>query len=357
MTPCIVNCCLQSEGVAPKGTETGDLETTKVTQAVTQGNDAPKGSVKEASLVNGEPEEDSMPPNLETFISGECLPDALDAFANPTLLGVPSHLPPGPVRLFIERYPIRFVRIYPPPTPTDKDDRSVMLDHPTTCRLDLRYTRHLGSGHHSDVVLAPLTLPSSVATPSVRAAVAVKIAKPHPREREMLLNEAKIYNAFPRELQEGTSHQAPVVPKFYGYYVPSREAFDSQSYDDIIEEDRKVVWNIIRRVTPLLLLEPCGREIRALSLSRTGREIIFGLLDRLHAANFVQGSVYERNILIQPGPLNVPWAERSMQKPSFRIIDFGRGECPSVSGLSITTLASEAKDERENARWRVLYLD
>jgi hypothetical protein len=138
MTPCIVNCCLQSEGVAPKGTETGDLETTKgellppfditslrcllgtVTQAVTQGNDAPKGSVKEASLVNGEPEEDSMPPNLETFISGECLPDALDAFANPTLLGVPSHLPPGPVRLFIERYPIRFVRIYPPPTPTDK---------------------------------------------------------------------------------------------------------------------------------------------------------------------------------------------------------------------------------------------
>jgi len=145
-----------------------------------------------------------------------------------------------------------------------------MLDHPTMGRLDLRHSKYLGSGHHSKVVVAPLTLPSSAAAPSVRGAVAVKLARPHPAEREMLLNEAKIYNAFPRDLQEGTSHQPPVVPKFYGYYVPSREAFDSQSYK-FNEEDRKVVWKAIKGVTPLLLLEACGREIKAPLLSRTER--------------------------------------------------------------------------------------
>jgi hypothetical protein len=140
-------------------------------------------------------------------------------------------------------------------------------DHSTTARLDLRRNKYLGSGNHSQVTLAPLTLPACAAAPSVRGAVAVKLAKPSPEEREMLLHEAKIYNAFPRELQEGTTDQPPVVPKFYGYYVPSREAFDSQSYDDkFTEEDRKAVWETIERVTPLLLLEPCGTPIEAVRL-------------------------------------------------------------------------------------------
>jgi hypothetical protein len=39
----------------------------------------------------------------------------------------------------------------------------------------------------------------------------------------MLLNEAKIYNAFPRHLHR---RDIPVVPKFYGYYVPHTEVFD-----------------------------------------------------------------------------------------------------------------------------------
>ena len=44
----------------------------------------------------------------------------------------------------------------------------------------------------------------------------------------------------------------------------------------------------------------------------------------LHNAGFLQGSVYPRNMLIQPGPLTVPPSERSLASPSFRIIDFGR---------------------------------
>ena len=41
--------------------------------------------------------------------------------------------------------------------------------------------------------------------------------------------------------------------------------------------------------------------------------------------DFYQGSFYLRNIMIQPGPLTKPPRERSLDTPSFRIIDFGRG--------------------------------
>jgi hypothetical protein len=44
----------------------------------------------------------------------------------------------------------------------------------------------------------------------------------------------------------------------------------------------------------------------------------------LHNAGFLQGSIYPRNILIQPGPLTLPPSKRSLASPSFRIIDFGR---------------------------------
>lgn len=54
------------------------------------------------------------------------------------------------------------------------------------------------------------------------------------------------------------------------------------------------------------------------------RSECYSLLLRLHAAGFVQNSFYTRNILVQPGPLTVPPAERDARSPSFRIIDFGR---------------------------------
>ena len=44
----------------------------------------------------------------------------------------------------------------------------------------------------------------------------------------------------------------------------------------------------------------------------------------LRELEFLQGSVYPRNMLIQPGPLTVPPSKRSLASPSFRIIDFGR---------------------------------
>jgi hypothetical protein len=91
-------------------------------------------------------------------------------------------------------------------------------------------------------------------------------------EREMLLNEAKMYNAFPRVLQEGSSHAPPIVPKFYGYYVPSLEACSGYADDAYFsKKEREHIRTMLESVTPVLLLEACGKEIRARALSSTNR--------------------------------------------------------------------------------------
>lgn len=92
----------------------------------------------------------------------------------------------------------------------------------------------------------------------------------------MLLEEAKVYNAFPRDLQDG---DVPVVPKFYGYYVPSTEASDrDDSGDDdggndygVDEEEWKSVRKVIKKITPILLLEACGKQVRTTRLSHDDR--------------------------------------------------------------------------------------
>lgn len=45
---------------------------------------------------------------------------------------------------------------------------------------------------------------------------------------------------------------------------------------------------------------------------------------RLHKEGILHGSLADRNIMVQPGPLNVAPAGRSLDTPSFRVIDFGR---------------------------------
>ena len=115
-----------------------------------------------------------------------------------------------------------------------------------------------------------------------------------------------------------------IAPKFYGSYVPED---DTQS-----------------GLSPILLLEDCGMPIETSTLCADDRfvshlglqmfpEGIILLRTQLHAmfaifhhAGFLQGSVYPRNILIQPGPLTIPPSKRSLASPSFRIIDFGRAE-------------------------------
>ncbi|EIW53253.1 uncharacterized protein TRAVEDRAFT_133289 [Trametes versicolor FP-101664 SS1] len=121
-----------------------------------------------------------------------------------------------------------------------------------------------------------------------------------------------------------------IVPKFYGYYKSVDEEFASMS-DTHPHCDRDsecdVSWP-----TRILLLEECGTTVDPSLFTRDQRHVCFEVLQHLHLAGFMQGSAYVRNFLVQPGPLTVPRAQRTMEKPSFRIIDFGRGE--AAQGLS-----------------------
>ncbi|KAJ7886638.1 hypothetical protein B0H14DRAFT_2338137, partial [Mycena olivaceomarginata] len=106
---------------------------------------------------------------------------------------------------------------------------------------------------------------------------------------------------------------AAVVPKFYGYYVP-------------VKEDSSLSYRAWHSMSPILLLEECGKPILADKFTPDERSECYSLALRLHYAEFTQNSFYVRNILRQPGPLTVAPSERSDKTPSFRIIDFGRGE-------------------------------
>ena len=86
------------------------------------------------------------------------------------------------------------------------------------------------------------------------------------------------------------------------------------------------------------------------------RESIGILLKRLHEAKFVQGSMYERNVLVQPGPLTVPPANRSFNEPSYRIIDFGRGINLGANKVSLKDLERGAESEKSRARSERLIL-
>ncbi|KAI9060031.1 hypothetical protein FKP32DRAFT_1083709 [Trametes sanguinea] len=129
-----------------------------------------------------------------------------------------------------------------------------------------------------------------------------------------------------------------VVPIFYGFYVallPNGEPFQethgracARSLSDLhgcSMDD----WP-----RPILLLEECGQPIRPAYTHREPRVKMYKelrlLFKRLHRAGFFHGSTRSRNLLIQPGPLSVPREERSEDSPSFRIVDFGRGEALSL---------------------------
>jgi hypothetical protein len=147
----------------------------------------------------------------------------------------------------------------------------VIGGHRTIGQLDLSMGQRLGSSNHSYVFLALLTLPSGAA-PSLRGQAVIKLAKGNRMDREMLENEAKIYDKFPCELQQSTPSSPPIVPKFFGYYTPSCDSVDSYKDIDGDEENTRIVRRDVRKllgttISPILLLEPCGEEIEADMLS------------------------------------------------------------------------------------------
>ncbi|KAK0470021.1 uncharacterized protein EV420DRAFT_1222489, partial [Desarmillaria tabescens] len=189
--------------------------------------------------------------------------------------------------------------------------------------LQMSPANKLGNGSHSKVYKGRLSVPNIPFTgsPTGDVTVAVKIALSDDASLGMLADEAKVYQSLPRYLKEtwsgyhymeeaeydgsGINPLPAVVPQFYGYYVPEDP------------KDREVY-------SPLLLMEECGKPIQIDELESCDRELIFSFVVRLQHAGFIQGSITQRNILVQPGPLSARPTERSLSTPSFRIIDFGR---------------------------------
>ncbi|KAI0266233.1 hypothetical protein BC834DRAFT_843260 [Gloeopeniophorella convolvens] len=313
--------------------------------------------------------ETPMPPSLEDYIPPESLPEVIAVRDGDTLtttnfsiLADNQKFASGIWETFTDRNAITFVRKYPPlaPTPVEKigapgdTAQASPARDASTASLDLRNPTHLGRGNHSAVWLAPLTLPpaTSVAsdTPPAPRAVAVKLATWEPCERRMLAHEARVYSAFPRALQDAPD---AAVPKFYGYYEPVFDAarinmrgFHRSGRADAASR----IQMLLTKISPILLIEHCGQPVAVRRRSTADNRAILALIDRVHGAGFVQGSFYQRNVLVQPGPLDKPHGERSLEQPSFRIIDFGRGMCESVDRDGAEYLDDEIEYERSHTR-------
>ena len=145
-------------------------------------------------------------------------------------------------------------------------------------QLDLRRKQELGNGNHSRVFLAPLALPSCAGPTTYE--VAVKVAGGSSSDREMLRDEAVMYEEFPAKLQESTLSKPPVVPNFYGYYMPAlsllSESSDESDDDNGDKEDVRTAQKHVCQLLGctlsfILLLEPCGKPVECKTLSKSDK--------------------------------------------------------------------------------------
>ncbi|RDB22907.1 hypothetical protein Hypma_009825 [Hypsizygus marmoreus] len=175
-------------------------------------------------------------------------------------------------------------------------------------------------------------MPPPPVPPTAKVRVVAKLSI---RGDEQLEQEATNYQDFDRHLFEhwsGLNVMPPMhdpfpvgalVPQFYGYYVPEEE-------EDVEMGEGDDPASAYERgyLSPILLMEECGRPVHVSDLGIDEKNEVRSLIHRFHHADWTHGSIYARNILAQHGPLNVPPAERVYEKEkrvlSFRLIDFGR---------------------------------
>ncbi|KAF9483226.1 hypothetical protein BDN70DRAFT_852095 [Pholiota conissans] len=188
-----------------------------------------------------------------------------------------------------------------------------------------------------------------------------------------LAREAENYQAFPRHFFEHWSGYnivyplkdpvpvAPLVPQYYGYYTVDRnakqpkpkkpkvkteedmdvdsedkgkgkeKATDTEDTTDTADETSKP--KMPEYLSPILLLEDCGRMIDPGLLSIDDKNECAALIHRFHEAGWLHNSVAKRNIVRQSGPLSSWPLERMInagkrdglgENWSYRLIDFGR---------------------------------
>ncbi|KAF8432744.1 hypothetical protein L210DRAFT_3650200 [Boletus edulis BED1] len=156
--------------------------------------------------------------------------------------------------------------------------------------------------------------------PTPRTAKFTVVAKLSFENDPHLVREARNYQNFPEHLfhhYDGYSIIGQlkaivpvhaVVPQFYGYYTPKGENPGQPSY-----------------LSPILLLEHCGKPIKPKKLTIEEQEECASLVLRFHRAGWLQESLAPRNFLVQLGkPTEFPLTGMANPEPSFRLIDFGR---------------------------------
>ncbi|KAI0357717.1 hypothetical protein OH77DRAFT_1398151 [Trametes cingulata] len=232
---------------------------------------------------------------------------------------------------------VKYIRCHPT-FKRDDGDGEAGDSETRVAHLHLSQSNRFGEGHHSYVYRAPLTLPPplSAHSPTGQVTVAAKLAYARCTAHNLLRNEARVYNSFPKNVQQEYCGYnivpqcrfpvpaTAIVPKFFGYYLPVDErgnVLDNHHDKCSEEEPCEVAWP-----SPILLMEECGEPVEPSKFTIDQRTECFSLILRLHYLEIVQGSFYVRNIMIQPGPLTAPPEKRSYDTPSFRIIDFGRGQ-------------------------------
>ena len=203
-------------------------------------------------------------PKLEEFIPEGLFPDVL-LVHDPQQLT--NHKQTG-------GEPVKYKRVYPvlprdgtEHTMTDKTEELV-------ANLHLDSANQLGSGHHSFVYRAPLTLPPPLSARSRtgQCTVAAKLAYRRCTDHRLLHNEADVYNALPKDAQEEycglnivpPCHRFPVpvgaiVPKLFGFYMPEGESAEMKRDHASCSEGSpcRVNW-----MSPILLMEECGEPVQ-----------------------------------------------------------------------------------------------
>ncbi|KAI6012992.1 hypothetical protein EDC04DRAFT_2760391 [Pisolithus marmoratus] len=179
--------------------------------------------------------------------------------------------------------------------------------------------------------------------------VAAKLSTQHDRH---LAREAWNYQEFPEHFFKhwnGYNLVRPIhnpvplyalVPQFYGYYVPVEEVTsstpDTSPGENAMDADKTPSEHASEKsqpppyLSPILLLEHCGKPIDPSTLSEDERKECASLWLRFNHAGWLHESIAERNILVQTG-LPTQWPiERHIPEfgdepvNSFRLIDFGR---------------------------------
>ena len=200
--------------------------------------------------------------SLQEHIPRQFFPDRL-VVTDPAGLAFGEGNRHGNARQAGKRKPWVYERLYPSFLRDLSADQ--FAEDPLTAELYLDPKETVGVGNHSFVYRATLTLPKGVSarTPDGKVTVVAKTAFPEPGHRYLLHNEAKMFGSFPRHFSEEFCGYnmvsplswpvpvGPVVPKFYGYYMPTGEHK--------------------RRLSPILLMEECGIPVDPESLTQEQR--------------------------------------------------------------------------------------